>query len=39
MSLVETLRKGLKFLLMSFGVSSPEKKPPSQVPRKPDSTR
>lgn len=39
MSLAETLRKGLKFLLMSFGVSSPEKKPANQTPRKPDSTR
>ena len=27
MSLLTTLRKGLKFLLMSMGVSSPEKKP------------
>lgn len=27
MSLVATLRKGLKFFLMSFGISSPQKKP------------
>lgn len=27
MSIVATLRKGLKFLLMSMGVSSPDKKP------------
>jgi len=27
MSVMESLRKGIKFFLMSFGVSSPEKKP------------
>jgi hypothetical protein len=27
MSLLDTLRKGFSFLLMSFGVSSPAKKP------------
>jgi len=27
MSLIDTLRKGLGFLLLSFGVSSPAKKP------------
>lgn len=27
MSLTDSLRKGLRFLLMSFGVSSPDKKP------------
>ncbi|MDR3740482.1 MAG: hypothetical protein P4L40_15820 [Terracidiphilus sp.] len=27
MSLAESLRKGLKFFLMSMGVSSPNKKP------------
>ena len=27
MSLVAQLRKGLKFFLMSFGISSPAKKP------------
>jgi hypothetical protein len=27
MSVVDSLRKGLKFFLMSLGVSSPEKKP------------
>jgi hypothetical protein len=33
MSLLDTLRKGLGFLLMSFGVSSPAKKPrPAQKP-------
>ncbi len=34
MSFVDTLRSGLKFVLMSMGISSPEKKP--QPPRKPD---
>lgn len=29
MSLAATLRKGLKFVLMSMGVSSPAKKPPA----------
>jgi hypothetical protein len=28
MSIANSFRKGLKFLLMSLGVSSPEKKPP-----------
>ncbi len=28
MSMVDTLRKGLKFVLMSMGISSPAKKPP-----------
>jgi hypothetical protein len=27
MGLADSLRKGLKFFLMSFGISSPEKKP------------
>jgi hypothetical protein len=27
MSVLDSLRKGLKFFLMSFGVSSPAKKP------------
>jgi len=30
MSLLDSLRKGFRFLLMSFGVSSPEKKPPAR---------
>jgi len=39
MSLLDTLRKGLRFLLMSFGVSSPNKPKPvagraSTEPRK-----
>jgi hypothetical protein len=39
MSMIDALRKGLGFLLMSFGVSSPSKKPrpaakPVQPPRK-----
>jgi len=29
MSLLDSLRKGFRFLLMSFGVSSPTKKPNS----------
>jgi hypothetical protein len=33
MSVLDSLRKGFKFLLMSFGVSSPAKKPPA--PRTP----
>lgn len=32
MGLAATLRKGLKFLLMSMGVSSPEKKPGTPRP-------
>ena len=39
MSLMATLRKGLKFFLMSFGVSSPEKKPAPTQAQKPDSPR
>lgn len=42
MSVMDSLRKGLRFFLMSFGVSSPSKKPkpttakesPSTEPRK-----
>jgi hypothetical protein len=42
MSVMDSLRKGLRFFLMSFGVSSPAKKPkpaaakesPSTEPRK-----
>lgn len=34
MKLVETLKKGLRFVLMSMGVSSPSKKPaPGPGPR------
>jgi hypothetical protein len=32
MSLAEMLRKGFRFLLMSMGVSSPEKKPAAGKP-------
>lgn len=32
MGLAATLRKGLKFVLMSMGVSSPEKKKPAAKP-------
>lgn len=35
MSFANSLRKGLKFLLMSLGVSSPEKKPPRPVNQAP----
>jgi hypothetical protein len=40
MSLVDTIRKGFGFLLMSFGVSSPAKKvQPAQKPApKPETT-
>jgi hypothetical protein len=34
MSVLDSLRKGLKFFLMSFGISSPAKKPP-QVTKPP----
>lgn len=30
MSVIDLLRKGLAFLLMSFGVSAPAKKPPQK---------
>jgi hypothetical protein len=33
MSVVSSLRKGLKFFLMSLGVSSPEKSSPDKKPR------
>jgi hypothetical protein len=29
MSILDSLRKGFRFFLMSFGVSSPTKKPPA----------
>lgn len=35
MGIAATLRKGLKYLLMSFGASSPEKKPAPRPPVKP----
>jgi hypothetical protein len=36
MSMVDTLRNGLKFLLMSMGISSPAKKTPAaKAPAKP----
>lgn len=38
MSIAATLRKGLKFLLMSMGISSPPKKPPApKAGARPDS--
>jgi hypothetical protein len=40
MSVMESLRKGLKFFLMSFGVSSPDKKPrPVKNSAPPEETR
>jgi hypothetical protein len=40
MSVMESLRKGLKFFLMSFGVSSPDKKPgPAKGPTPPEEPR
>jgi hypothetical protein len=38
MSLIDSLRKGLRFFLMSFGVSSPDKKqkPAAHPPSAPD---
>jgi hypothetical protein len=34
MSVIDSLRKGFRFLLMSFGVSSPPKKPaPAPQPK------
>ena len=36
--MVDSMKKGLKFFLMSLGVSSPEKKPrPAAPPAKPQS--
>ncbi|MGA7109621.1 MAG: hypothetical protein WBV28_07705 [Terracidiphilus sp.] len=35
MSLVDSLRNGLKFFLMSLGVSTPEKKPLPPAPTVP----
>jgi len=39
MSLADSLRKGFKFFLMSFGISSPNKKPAPKAVTKPNSTR
>ena len=33
MSMFATLRKGLKFVLMSMGISSPQKSSPAKKPR------
>jgi hypothetical protein len=35
MSMLDSLTKGLKFLLMSFGISSPAKNPVPRPPSKP----
>jgi hypothetical protein len=35
MSLLGSLRKGFRFFLMSFGISSASKKPPANSPPKP----
>ena len=37
MSLMDKLRKGFGFFLMSLGVSAPKKKPASQTPNPPPS--
>ncbi len=37
MSALDTLRKGLKFFLMSMGVSTPPKKPAAKPAPKPES--
>jgi len=37
MSLVDSFRKGLRFFLMSFGISSPAKKPPPKPASRPNS--
>lgn len=34
MSLLDSLRKGFRFFLMSLGISSPEKKKPAPKPQK-----
>jgi hypothetical protein len=39
MGLMDSLRKGFRFFLMSFGVSTPPKKPVPKSAPKPDSTR
>jgi hypothetical protein len=36
MSIIESLRSGLKFFLMSMGVSSPAKKPAAKPAAKPE---
>jgi hypothetical protein len=35
MSLLGSLKKGLKFVLLSFGISAPAKKPSPKPPPKP----
>jgi hypothetical protein len=37
MSLLNSLRKGFRFFLMSFGISSPEKRPAQKPASKPQS--
>jgi len=37
MSIMDSLRKGLRFFLMSFGVSSPDKKPAPAARKTPPS--
>ena len=39
MSLLDSLRKGFRFFLMSIGISSPQKKPVPKPVSKPDSAR
>ncbi len=39
MSLVDSLRKGFRFFLMSFGISSPAKKPAPKPHPDPDSSQ
>jgi hypothetical protein len=37
MSMLDSLRKGFRFFLMSLGISSPTKKPAPKPAQKPDS--
>ena len=37
MSMMDSLRKGFRFFLMSLGVSSPNRKPAPKPAQKPDS--
>ena len=39
MSLLDSLRKGFRFFLMSVGISSPQRKPAPKPASKPDSVR
>jgi hypothetical protein len=39
MSLVDSLRKGFRFFLMSFGISSPTKKPAPKPARGPNANQ